>query len=189
VGFSVNTDKIFTQKTLTFLNRGFTIQIVYTVELWISRRFWFDKLKAQEEIMCKLNYDILQERYKCVINRRDKIEPKVSDKLEQVAEWITNVEPLKILTSDKFDFNGKHYYTIKADIATLTVEDIRDLRKWLGDSDDEESNESSISRATFSVISAFLSSRYHHKFSVESGKFRLKELEEIPPPQKHPHSK
>jgi len=180
MGFSVNADKIFTQKTLKNLHRGFTIQILYTVELWTSRRFWFDKLNAQEDIMCKLNYDILQERYKCVIDRRDKIEPKVSNKLERVAEWITNVEPLKILTGDKFDFNGKYYYTIKADIATLTREDIRDLRKWLDDSDDEESNESSISRATFRLISTFLSSRYHHKFSLESEKFWLRGLEKYP---------
>jgi len=177
MGFSVNAEKIFTEKTLKNLNIGFTIRTVYRVELWISRRFWFDKLEAQEEITCELNYDILQENYKCLISRRDKIEPKVSTKLKQVAEWITDVEPIKILTADEFDFKGRYYYTIKADIATLTTEDIQNLRRWLEDSDGEEGNESSISRATFRVISAFLSSRYHRKFSVESEKFRLKELE------------
>lgn len=188
-GFSVNADKIFTPKTITFLNRGFTIRVVYTVELWISRRFWFDKLTTQEDIICELNYDILQERYKCVISRRDKIETRVSNEIEEVVEWITNVAPLKTLTGDKFNFNRKYYYTIKADIATLTAKDIRDLRKWLDDSGDEEGNESSISSATFGVISAFLSSRYHRKFSVESGKFRLDELEEIPTQKEQPRSK
>lgn len=177
MGFSVNADKIFTQKTLKNLHLGFTIRIVYRMELWLSRRFWFDKLKAQEEITYELNYYIWPENYKCLITRRDKIEPKVSDKVEEVAEWITNVEPLKIPTDDKFDFNDKYYYTIKADIATLTKKDIQELRQWLEDSDGEEENESSISRATFKVISAFLSSRYHRKFSIASEKFRLKELE------------
>ena len=177
VSFEVNADKVFTPQTLMFLQRGFTLRIDYTVELWRSRSFWFDKLEAQEQIRCELNYDILSRNYKCIISRTDKIEPQKGNELSEAIEWVTKMDSLEILTRQKLDLNGQYYYTIKADIATLTAKDIRDLQRWLeNDSDERKDGELSISRATFSIVTAFLSAKNHRKFSMESQKFHGNEL-------------
>ncbi len=174
IAFDVNVEKIFTTQTRTFLQRGFTIQIDYKIELWKSRRFWFDKLKAQEHIQYELNYDILNSNYHCIFNwsDKDKIDVKKSAQLEQAIVWVTQVEPIAILPRKQVDLEGKYYYTITADISTLTAGDIRDLQQWLkGDSD--KTDESSISRATFRVVTAFLSAKNHRKFTMESKNFYI----------------
>lgn len=177
VSFEVNADKVFTPQTLMFLQRGFTLRIDYTVELWRSRSFWFDKLEAQEQIRCELNYDILSRNYKCIISRTDKIEPQKGNELSKAIEWVTKMDSLEILTRQKLDLNGQYYYTIKADIATLTAKDIRDLQRWLeNDSDERKGGKLSISRATFNIVTAFLSAKNHRKFSMESQKFHGDEL-------------
>jgi len=177
VSFEVNADNVFTPQTLTFLQRGFTIRTDYTVELWRSRNLWFDKLEAQEQIRCELNYDILSRSYKCIISRTDKIEPQKGNELSKAMEWVTKMDSLEILTRQKLDLNGQYYYTIKADVATLTAQDIRDLQRWLeSDSGERKDGELSISRATFSIVTVFLSAKNHRKFSMESQKFRGGEL-------------
>ncbi|MBM3238505.1 DUF4390 domain-containing protein [Candidatus Poribacteria bacterium] len=177
VSFEVNADNVFTPQTLTFLQRGFTIRTDYTVELWRSRNIWFDKLEAQEQIRCELNYDIVSRSYKCIISRTDKIEPQKGNELSKAMEWVTKMDSLEILTRQKLDLNGQYYYTIKADVATLTAQDMRDLQRWLeSDSGERKDGELSISRATFSIVTAFLSAKNHRKFSMESQKFRGGEL-------------
>ncbi|MBC8229140.1 DUF4390 domain-containing protein [bacterium] len=177
LSFKVNADEVFTPQTLMFLQRGFTIRIDYTVELWRPRSFWFDKLEVQKQIRCELNYDILSRSYKCIINRTDKMEPRKGNELSKAIEWVTNMDSLEILTRQKLDSNKQYYYTIKADIATLTAQDIQDLRRWLeSDSSEDKGGELSISRATFNIVTAFLSAKNHRKLSMESPKFYGDEL-------------
>jgi len=160
-----------------FLERGFTVRIDYTIELWKSRTLWFDKLETQEQVQCELNYDILNRIYKCTIGRTDKIEPRKESELSKVIEWATKIDSLEILTRQELDLRGHYYYTIKTDIATLTMQDIQDLQRWLeDDSDSDQNGELSISRATFSLVTAFLSAKNHRKFSMESRKFHGDEL-------------
>jgi hypothetical protein len=180
LSFKVNGDEVFTSQTIMFLERGFTIRIDYTVELWKSRSFWFDKLEAQEQIRCELNYDIINRIYKCIINRTDKIEPRKENELSKVIEWATKMDSLKILTRQELDSKGHYYYTIKADIATLTAQDIQDLQRWLESDSEDKEGEFSISRATFSIVTAFLSAKNHRKFSMESPKFHGDELANAP---------
>lgn len=172
LSFEVNPDKVFTPQTLTFLQRGFTIRLDYTVELWRSKNFWFDRLDSQEQLRCELNYDILSRIYKCVISRTDKIELKKSDELSKAIEWVTKIDSLEILDSKKLELKGRYYYNIEADVVTLTAQDIKDLQKWLdNDSDERKGAELSISRTIFNIVIAFLSAKNHRKFSMVSSKW------------------
>ncbi|MFQ6040944.1 MAG: DUF4390 domain-containing protein [Candidatus Poribacteria bacterium] len=172
LSFEVKADKVFTSQTLTFLQRGFTIRIDYTVELWRSRSFWFDKLESQEQLRCELNYDILRRIYKCIISREDKIELKKENELAKAIKWVTKIDSLEILNNQKLELKGRYYYAIKADVVTLTVQDIRDLQRWLeGDSGERKGGELSFSRTTFNIVTAFLSAKNHRKFSMVSQKW------------------
>lgn len=181
LSFEAKADKVFTSQTLTFLQRGFTIRIDYTVELWRSRSFWFDKLESQEQLRCELNYDILNRVYKCVISREDKIELKKENELTKAIEWVTKIDSLEILNNQKLELKGRYYYTIKADVVTLTAQDIRDLQRWLeDDSDERKGGELSISRTTFNIVTAFLSAKNHRKFSMVSPKWVFVKVSEEP---------
>ena len=174
----LHAEEVFTEKVTKFLNRGFTIRIQYRIELWRSRRYWFDHLDTQHSISYQINFVPLEKRYVCLKSQEGSaITSKLDRQLDKIIQWATLPDPLlMVLPVKQLDPKAEYYYTIEILIATLTGENIKDLRKWLSG---EESEDSTLTNTTFRVAKDFISSRNQEKHSVQTEKFHLSDLPKI----------
>lgn len=172
---------VFTKKVIKFLNRGFTVRVEYRVELWRKRRYWFDHLDTQHSISYQINFEPLEKRYICLKSQQGAaITSKLDRQLDKIIQWTTLPDPpLKVLPIGQLSQKAEYYYNIEIITATLTGENIKDLRKWLDGFGDKESKDSTLTNTTFRVAKDFISSRNQKKRSARSKDFRLRDLPRI----------
>jgi len=171
-------EEVFTEKVIKFLNRGFTVRIEYRVELWRKRRYWFDHLDTQHSISYQINFAPLEKRYICLKSQQGAaITSKLDRQLDKIIQWTTLTDPpLIVLPIGQLNPEAEYYYNIEIITATLTGENIKDLRKWLDGFGDKESEDSTLTNTTFRVAKDFISSRNQKKHSARSEDFRLRDL-------------
>ncbi len=170
--------EVFTEKVIKFLNRGFTVRIDYTIELWQSRKFWFDRLDSQHVISYQIDFELFEKRYACSKLRENKvIESKLDRKLDEIVLWTTRPEsPLTITSADRLDQNASYYYNMEVLIATPTTENLKRLQERLSKSEEEEKDLSTLTRATFRIARDYISSKNSKKLAVRSEEFHLRDL-------------
>ncbi len=170
--------EVFTEKVIKFLNRGFTVRIDYTIELWQSRKFWFDRLDSQHVISYQIDFELFEKRYACSKLRGSKvIESKLDRKLDEIVLWTTRPESLLTITSaDRLDQGASYYYNMEVLIATPTTENLKRLQERLSKSEEEEKNLSTLTRATFRIARDYISSKNSKKLAVRSEEFHLRDL-------------
>lgn len=171
---------VFTEKVIKFLDRGFTIRIEYKIELWQSRKYWFDQLNTQYNLIYQMKFEPLEKRYACLRKQQgEAIDSKLDPNREKIIEWATKIDKLlNIAPISQLDSYSGYYYNIEIILATLTSENIKDLQKWLGEFKGEE--QSTLTKTTFKVATDFISSRNNKKTSMQSEKFNLQNLPKIP---------
>ena len=174
-------EEIFTGKVIKFLNRGFTIEVEYKIELWRRRRFWFDSLDGQHDISYRTNFEPLDKRYVCLKSQQGTaVTSKLNRKLDEIIQWVTCPEPpLTVIPVKQLDQKGKYYYNIEILIATLTTENIKHLQSWLSEFGGKEKEPSTLTKTSFKVAADFLSSRNHKKISERSEQFFLYDLPKL----------
>jgi hypothetical protein len=170
--------EVFTEKVIKFLNRGFTVRIDYTIELWQSRRFWFDHLDSQHIVSYQIDFELFEKRYTCSKLRENKvIESKLDRKLDEIVLWTTRPEsPLIITSADQLDRDASYYYNMEILIATPTAENLKRLQERLSESGEEEKSLSTLTKATFRIARDYISSKNSKKLAVRSEEFRLRDL-------------
>ncbi len=170
---------VFTEKVIKFLDRGFTIRIEYKIELWQSRKYWFDSLSSQYNLIYQMKFEPLEKRYACLRKQQGKaVDSKLDPDREKIIDWATKIDKLlNIAPISQLDPNSSYYYNIEIILATLTSENIKDLQKWLGEFKGEEP--STLTKTTFKVATDFISSRNNKKTSIRSEKFYLQDLQKI----------
>jgi hypothetical protein len=170
--------EVFTEKVIKFLNRGFTVRIDYTIELWQSRRFWFDHLDRQRIISYQIDFELFEKRYTCSKLQKGKvIESKLDRKLDEIVLWTTRPEsPLTIIPADQLDQDASYYYNMEILIATPTTENLKRLQERLSESGEEEKNLSTLTKATFRIARDYISSKNSKKLAVRSEEFHLRDL-------------
>lgn len=175
------TDDIFNQKVMKFLNRGFTVRVEYNIELWQKRGYWFDSLRSQKSISYQINFDPIEKIYQCQRSQDgSRIITKSDKQIDNLSRWVINPDIYLIFDPiDQLSLNDRYYYNIEVLVATLTAENVRDLRRWMGDFSDKGDQSSSFSKTTINMIIDFLSSRNHKRFSVRSEQFYISELPRI----------
>ncbi len=170
--------EVFTEKVIKFLNRGFTVRIDYTIELWQSRRFWFDRLDSQHRISYQIDFELFEKRYTCSKLRESKvIESKLDRKLDEIVLWTTQPgPPLTITSTDRLDRDASYYYNMEILIATPTAENLKRLQERLSESGEEEKGLSTLTKATFRIARDYISSKNSKKVAVRSKEFHLRDL-------------
>ncbi|MGB9596587.1 MAG: DUF4390 domain-containing protein [Candidatus Poribacteria bacterium] len=174
-------DDIFDQKVMKFLNRGFTVRVEYNIELWQKRGYWFDSLRSQRSISYQINYDPIEKIYQCQRFQNGlKVTTKSDKQIDNLARWIVSPDLYLVFGPiDQLSLNDRYYYNIEVLVATLTAENVRDLRKWLGDFGEQGEQSSSFSKTAVNMIIDFLSSRNHKRFSTRSEQFYISALPKI----------
>ena len=170
-------EEVFTEKVIKFLTRGFTVKIEYTIELWKSRKWWFDSLDTQHNIRYQIDFEPLEKRYTCLISEQGKaLTSKLERQLANIIQYTTRPElPLTISSVAKLDRRASYYYNIIISVATLTAENINDLRKWVRFGEKEKET-STLTKTSFKLAKDAISSRHRKRVSTRSEKFRLHEL-------------
>jgi hypothetical protein len=174
VSFEVH--DFLTGKAIEFLNKGFTLKINYTTELWKSHSFWFDELVAQRKIESVITYDIVRREYSVFRKEGEEISEKTFFKMEQIVDWATKLMDVEIFQIDKLQKKAFYYYSINAELRMLTADDIKDLQRWFSDLESKKASESgshSLSNIFLNVIAEFLVSRRVVRLKTESKKFRI----------------
>jgi hypothetical protein len=173
-------EEVFTEKVIKFLNRGFTVEIEYKIELWRKRRYWFDRLDCQHNISYQIDFEPLEKRYICFRSQQEaEITSKLDQQLDTIIKWTTQPEPpLNVIPLEQLDQNAEYYYNIEILIATLTTDNIKHLQKWLEYGGKEKGN-STITGTSFKLARDFLSSRNRKKVSEQSEKFYPHDLPEL----------
>ena len=170
-------EEVFTEKVIKFLTRGFTVKIEYTIELWKGRKWWFDSLDAQHVIRYQIDFEPLEKRYTCLIFEQGKaITSKLEKQLANIIQYTTRPEmPLIISPIAKLDRKSSYYYNIVVSVATLTAENIDDLRKWVRFGGKEKET-STLTKTSLKLAKDAISARHRKRVSTRSQKFRLNEL-------------
>ena len=168
---------VFTERVIKFLTRGFTVRIEYTIELWRSRRWWFDHLDRQINMNYQIDFEPLEKRYTCRISRPGKaITARLDRQLANIIRWTTQPElPITIIPAVQLDSKARYYYNIVVSIATLTAEDISDLRRWIKVGEKEKET-STLTKTSFKLAKDAISARHRKRVSTRSKKFHLRDL-------------
>lgn len=170
-------EEVFSEKVIKFLTRGFTVKIEYTIELWRSRRWWFDRLDTQHNIRYQIDFEPLEKRYTCLISQQGKaLTSRLERQLANIIQYTTRPElPLTIIPVAKLDRKANYYYNIIISVATLTAENISDLRKWVRFGEKEKEG-STLAKASFKLAKDAISARHRKRVSTRTEKFRLNDL-------------
>ena len=168
---------VFTERVIKFLTRGFTVRIEYTIELWRSRRWWFDHLDHQININYEIDFEPLGKRYTFRTSRPGKeVTSKLDQQLANIIQWTTQPElPIVIVPAVQLDLKSGYYYNLVVSIATLTAEDINDLRRWIKVGGKEKET-STLTKTSFKLAKDAISARHRKRVSIQSEKFRLRDL-------------
>jgi len=163
-------------KAIEFLNKGFTLKLNYTIELWKSRSFWFDEPVVQRKIEHIIIYDLVRREYSCFRKVGEKISQETLFKIEQLVDWATKFMDVEISQLEKLQRNVFYYYSLNAELNMLTADDIKDLRLWFSNIENtraSESNSSSLSNIFLNIVADFLVSQQVVRLKTVSEKFRI----------------
>jgi len=168
-------------RALEYLNKGFTVQLNYTIELWKSRGFWFDRPITQQKLEHIITYDIVRREYS-VFRKIDKeISEKTIFKIEPLIDWVTKFMEIGISKIKKLQDKSFYYYSINAELKMLTADDLKDLQLWLSGIEDETKSTDksrSLSSIFIGIVTDFLVSQKSIKLKMESEKFQIQKLTE-----------
>lgn len=173
---SFQAQNFLTEKAIEFLNKGFTLQINYTIELWKSRSFWFfDKPLTQKKIEHIIRYDIFRKEYSCLQKIEEEISEKTVFKIERIVDFTTKFMNIEMADIKNLQNKSDYYYSINAELKMLTADELKDLQRWFREleSEREESKSNSLSDIFMRIITDFFVSQKVEKLRTESEKFRI----------------
>jgi len=117
-------DRPFEGKALEGIRSGLPSTLTYTVELWQRRNGWWDRLEETRESQARVLRDLLNEEY-VLITGEEVRRFRELDALTEVA-CAQRREYFQSLGA------GRSYYVVvTANLAPLSVEDLRELESWL----------------------------------------------------------
>jgi hypothetical protein len=117
-------DQPFQGKVLDGVRSGLPSTLTYTIEVWRQRSGWWDKLEETRESRLRVLRDLLNDQY-ILVSPEEVRRFADLESLTQAA-CSNRKEYLRPLSPDK-----SYYVTITANLAPLSVEDLKELEEWL----------------------------------------------------------
>ena len=161
-------------ESIELLNKGFTLKLNYTIELWKSRGFWLDEPVARQKIEHVITYDIVRREYSAFRKIDEEISEETIFKMQQIIDWATKFMDVEISQIAKLQKKPFYYYSINAELNMLTVADLKDLlRLWrIGQ---ESKRKFSLSNFFLRILIKRLVSQNVVRLKTESEKFQITE--------------
>lgn len=108
---------------------GLPARIRLRVELWAARSVLWDELVATHESEARIVYTLLDEHFD-VLDESGRTVFSTAD-AEAVANWVQQVRGLPLCAFDTVRPRRRHYVTAEFRLDPLTVEELKDLHRWL----------------------------------------------------------
>jgi len=121
---SYRLDRPFEGKVLEGIRSGLPSTLTYTVELWRRRSGWWDRLEETRESQARVLRDLLNEEYVLVtgeeVRRFRNLEALTEAACAHRREYFHSLGARRT-----------YYIVVTANLAPLSVEDLRELESWL----------------------------------------------------------
>ncbi|MFH1278170.1 MAG: DUF4390 domain-containing protein [Candidatus Eisenbacteria bacterium] len=118
----------FSGKVGESLERGLPTTVTYALELWRSRSRWFDRLERTRYLVFRIERDVLSGVYRVRSADGGFWEVRTTEALEDLTlrPGAVRVAPL-----DRVDGRQAHYFSARARVKPLELEQIREIEAWL----------------------------------------------------------
>jgi len=120
-------EELFTKSVLESLNKGISIAVIYTINLWRKRPSWFDKSVIIGEFQFKVKYNKFDQRYIWMSQE----ERRTTNSLERVHILCSKQTNITIADVNQLEPENIYYITIKGILKPHLINDIEDVKDWL----------------------------------------------------------
>ena len=118
---------IFDEDLLNAVRSGLPARFRWRVEVWENRSGLWDRLAASAETELRLLYDALDEEYRIL----DRAGRAISHSTQlEVVSALLGEERLDLVPVEELA-DRTHYLVAELEIRPLTLEEVRDLERWL----------------------------------------------------------
>jgi hypothetical protein len=124
----VRADGLFDSEILDALHSGLPARLRYQIELWRARSSLWDQLVYSERFEYRIHYDVLAERYR--IFEADGAAILESGSLAEIQDLLSH-EEVELQGLEELDENRRYYAAVEIRWEPLSIEEIRDLERWL----------------------------------------------------------
>ena len=134
------------------LQSGLPARVRTKVELWRAATF-FDRFVVDHRSEVRVRYDLLEERYE-IYDDVGEILLSTPER-DSLQAWLHRIEDFPLCALEDLDLERPHYVTVEIELAPLTLEEMRDLERWLAGNlrrDDDGSMIGRVSRQLFGVL-------------------------------------
>jgi len=121
-------DEVFFDRLIETIERGLSATIKYTIELWVPRRSWFDRLFHSEVVAYKIRYDSWSEEY-VALGPEGELDAHASPR--ELSVMRAGLNRIPVLGVDRLEPDRTYYVTLNVQVQPLTVEEVRELEVWL----------------------------------------------------------
>lgn len=132
------------------LRSGLPARVRLRVELWARRSVLWDELVLTVQTDLRVVYLLIDERFDVLDDTGQLV--FTSADAEDVARWVGSVHALPLCALDEVESNRSHYVTAELRLDPLTVEELRDLRRWLRGAFSEDGERSSVERLSGQLL-------------------------------------
>ena len=113
---------------IEYINKGVPVAFEYGLEIWKTRRGWFDRHITDRKLTYRVRYDTWEKNYTVMQIKPDlTIEHILSDNRE-VVDLVTATRRVSIPLNDT---SGTFYVVGKLSIKTMTLSNFKEVESWL----------------------------------------------------------
>ncbi|UCF78752.1 MAG: DUF4390 domain-containing protein, partial [Candidatus Eiseniibacteriota bacterium] len=116
-------ENLFSPRIVETLERGLPATLSYEIQLWKSRRMWFDKLLWVNRLYYRVRYDPWEGAY--IIETREGSSPAILD-LVHVENSLCSHVTGRLGGLELLEPYATHYVVVRASLKLLSPEDVED---------------------------------------------------------------
>jgi hypothetical protein len=167
---------LFDDSIWSSLRSGLPGRVQHHVKVWERRSPLWDRRVAQWDASYRIVFDLLDETYD-VFDAEGLLESNLDP--PEVVDRVLNLGELPVADLDDLDPDGRYYVEVEVEVEPLTVDEVRDLERWLGG---RHGDSSTLGRLSSQVVGMFKSrvGLGERRRSLRSDLFRREELKRLP---------
>ena len=130
LALNFHTETLFDESVLDGIEKGFTVNVTFQMDLWKARSNCIDKNIVRTNLTTKIRYNKFNQRY-ILFNEQtgERLETFSFDKVENRCTVHTNIA---LTDTTRLREDETYYAVIEGILEPLSVENIDEMRKWLG---------------------------------------------------------
>lgn len=174
VGFGL--DRVLGEEVLESLRSGLPSRVRHRVQVWQQRSTLWDRQVLERQRGFRVVFDLIEETYD-LFDEAGLLETNLD--LPELEERLAEMPPAPLCELERLDEGDRYYVVVEIVVEPLSVEEVRDLERWLQGSL-REGDDGGLGRLPSQLLGVFksrvgLGERRH---VVQGSVFRVDELRE-----------